>query len=233
MAYTKTTWKEHSMDTTAKLAALNNLEGLVAGATAYIDTITHSTRYYTDAQAEAVYFYSGNDGTGSLLTCETLDGYTATQIMSTGIPSGIIGIWSGSVGSIPSGWFICDGNNSTPDLRDKFVVGCGSHYAVGATGGSNTVTTMASVTIAGHALTTLETPKHTHGNITDTYSVYSTITWAHNPGGVHLDGTVTDTPTNTGSTGGGDAHTHTATWTGTASQSKLPPYYALCYMMRS
>src|SRR6185369_12127575 len=32
-------------------------------------------------------------------------------------------MWSGSIATVPSGWAFCDGNNGTPDLRDKFVVG--------------------------------------------------------------------------------------------------------------
>ena len=32
-------------------------------------------------------------------------------------------MWNSTVASIPSGWVLCDGNNSTPDLRDKFIVG--------------------------------------------------------------------------------------------------------------
>lgn len=50
--------------------------------------------------------------------------------------SGQISIWSGSIVSIPDGWFLCDGTNGTPDLRNKFVVGAGDTYAVGANGGS-------------------------------------------------------------------------------------------------
>jgi len=38
-------------------------------------------------------------------------------------PTGIICLWYGSVASIPTGWYLCDGSNSTPDLRDTFVVG--------------------------------------------------------------------------------------------------------------
>lgn len=49
---------------------------------------------------------------------------------------GAIGLWSGTVGSIPSGWYLCDGNNGTPDLTDRFVVGAGSTYSVSDTGGS-------------------------------------------------------------------------------------------------
>ena len=45
-------------------------------------------------------------------------------------------LWFGSIGSIPAGYALCDGNNGTPDLRDNFVVGAGSTYAVDATGGA-------------------------------------------------------------------------------------------------
>lgn len=48
---------------------------------------------------------------------------------------GIIAIWSGAVAEVPFGWKLCDGNNGTPDLRDKFVIGAALAYAPGATGG--------------------------------------------------------------------------------------------------
>lgn len=54
------------------------------------------------------------------------------------VPVGGIVIWSGSIASIPSGWQLCDGTNSTPDLRDRFVVGSGSAYTTGNTGGATT-----------------------------------------------------------------------------------------------
>ena len=52
------------------------------------------------------------------------------------IVEGIIVIWSGAIVDIPDGWTLCDGNNGTPDLRDRFVVGAGDTYAVDETGGS-------------------------------------------------------------------------------------------------
>ena len=52
------------------------------------------------------------------------------------IPVGGIIMWSGSIASIPTGWALCDGNNGTPNLTDRFVVGAGSVYAVDGTGGS-------------------------------------------------------------------------------------------------
>ena len=67
------------------------------------------------------------------------------------VPTGAIMMWSGSIASIPAGWALCNGAGGTPDLRDRFVVGAGSTYAVGATGGANTVT-----------LTTANLPSHSH-----------------------------------------------------------------------
>lgn len=52
------------------------------------------------------------------------------------IPAGLIALWYGTIGNIPAGWHICDGTAGTPDLRDKFIIGAGSTYAVGANGGA-------------------------------------------------------------------------------------------------
>lgn len=51
------------------------------------------------------------------------------------IPIGMIVMWSGS--NVPTGWQLCDGTNGTPNLRDRFIVGSGNSYNIGATGGSN------------------------------------------------------------------------------------------------
>ena len=45
----------------------------------------------------------------------------------------------------PSGWYLCNGQNGTPDLRDRFIVGAGNSYSHGATGGSNTATDTVSI----------------------------------------------------------------------------------------
>jgi len=51
---------------------------------------------------------------------------------------GTIILWYGSIGSIPSGWHLCNGDMGTPDLIDRFIIGAGSSYAVGDTGGVTT-----------------------------------------------------------------------------------------------
>jgi len=52
------------------------------------------------------------------------------------LPTGMILLWYGSIVSIPAGYVICDGDNGTPDLRNKFIVGAGDTYAVDAVGGN-------------------------------------------------------------------------------------------------
>jgi hypothetical protein len=53
---------------------------------------------------------------------------------ATPIPSGGILLWSGSIGSIPAGYVFCNGNNGTPDLRDRFIVGAGFDLCGGCYG---------------------------------------------------------------------------------------------------
>ena len=55
---------------------------------------------------------------------------------SSAFTTGMILLWSGSTGSIPSGFYLCNGSNGTPDLRDRFIVGAGGSYTVAQTGGS-------------------------------------------------------------------------------------------------
>jgi len=61
------------------------------------------------------------------------DGSNITNITG-GVPTGTIVMYNGDVA--PSGWALCDGQGGRPDLRDKFIVGAGSAYSRGNTGGS-------------------------------------------------------------------------------------------------
>ena len=168
----------------------------------------------------------------------------------TPLPSGAIILWSGSIGSIPAGYVLCNGSNGTPDLRDRFVVGAGSTYAVDAIGGSASYTPAGTVatTNAGTALTEAQMPKHYHQMAGPSF----TTGYPQNDGGgygTYGGGTPDDGGRQYGtwSTGGGSAsgststgtgngqeHTHTATssFTGTAA-TITPPYYALCYIMKT
>lgn len=61
----------------------------------------------------------------------------------------MIMIWSGAIVDIPAGWALCDGNNGTPDLRNKIVIGAGDTYNPGDTAATNLATNAG---IAYHAL---------------------------------------------------------------------------------
>jgi len=56
--------------------------------------------------------------------------------------TGMIIMWSGAISAIPTGWVICDGNNSTPNLTDRFVIHADADSSgtnnVGETGGAST-----------------------------------------------------------------------------------------------
>jgi microcystin-dependent protein len=163
------------------------------------------------------------------------------------IASGVITMWSGSIVSIPTGWFLCDGTNGTPDLRDRFIVGAASTYAVAATGGAATVT-----------LTQAETPSHTHGygpvntssnglhdhSINDPGHVhsYNTTVAGNSPAGAGVGSTSTSVQTSSAQAliGTISAGTHTHLYSGATnlvggseSHENRPPYLALCYIRKA
>ena len=128
------------------------------------------------------------------------------------IPIGGIILWSGSIISIPLNWSLCNGTNGTPNLTDRFIIGAGATYPVGTTGGSSLIT-----------LTNNELPSHTH-DISLNY-----ITASVSGGGDNRVTSVGGAPPSSDPAATG---TSTATGAGNAF-SILPPYYALCYIMRT
>ena len=65
------------------------------------------------------------------------------------IPKGGIIMWSGYIKCIPKGWLLCNGKNGTPDLQDKFVIGCGKNN-IGSIGGSSEIS-LTSENLAPHS----------------------------------------------------------------------------------
>jgi hypothetical protein len=90
-----------------------------------------------------------NDGIVSATTMNASSAITTTCNINTNekllekgqplIPKGTIILWSGSANAIPNGWTLCDGNNGTPNLKDRFVIGCGGSYKVNKLVGTKSV----------------------------------------------------------------------------------------------
>lgn len=135
------------------------------------------------------------------------------------IPSGVIVMWSGSIASIPSGWNLCDGSNSTPDLRNRFIVGAGSTYSVAGTGGS------ADAIVVSHTHT-LTDSGHTHGSAAGSGFI-------SNGGSERLSGGLDlafARPSTTASATTGITISSTGS---SGTNANLPPYYALAYIMKA
>jgi hypothetical protein len=214
---------------TTPFATYTDVNGLIANTNPIIlgtDGRPPSEIWLTDG-----FFYKFVLTDSSDVTIQTYDnlyGIIGTApTPATPTPAGVIVLWSGSIGSIPSGWVLCNGNNGTPDLRNRFVVGAGSTYSVDATGGSAD----AIVVSHTHTATSVVTdPGHTH-------TFTSLAGTAGSASGTRYFGQVTAIPDaagtiNTNTTGITVATTNASAGT-SGTNANLPPYYALCYIMKT
>ncbi len=89
-------------------------------------------------------------------------------------PIGTIKLWSGSPANIFSAfgpnWVLCNGQNGTPNLTDRFVIGAGNSYGSGATGGTTSYTiSVANMPVHSHGVNDgghnhyVNDPGHAHG----------------------------------------------------------------------
>ena len=216
------------------------------------------------------------------------------------MPSGGIIMWSGAENAIPTGWYLCNGSNNTPDLRDRFVIGAGSNYSVNDTGGSADAILVShshtinnhthsfsgsgsdSVSISGsgsgttgsqnrnhtHTGSTSASGNHYHGPSTEAGfdnqgngqplralyedgSPYAGTTW-NLAGGNHTHSFTTSgvnqnhehsfsfsfsgsdsVSISVSGTTGNPSNTGTSTQGSSATNANLPPYYALCFIMKA
>lgn len=172
---------------------------------------------------------------------DTLDGLSASQL---GVPTGVITMWSGSVSSVPAGWYLCDGSNGTPDLRNTFVYGASSDGEVNTTGGSANAVAVshshtgssASAGNHGHTGSTNTTGNHNHsltmrghyngrvnvgGGLSEVYGTAYTNTTGNHSHTVSID------------SAGSHSHTVTVNSAGESGTNKnLPPYMKLAYIMK-
>ena len=243
--------------------------------------ITDVTDTSEDSTLEVVVKKDGADKT---ITFPSETGTLALiSDLSSSFPSGGIIMWSGAENAIPTGWLLCNGSNSTPDLRNRFVVGAGtgSNYSVGDTGGSNDATLVSHSHGAGnygtnntgghsHSGNTNNSGNHSHGG--GNYITNTTGSHSHRWGtddNIGASGGNANPDANGGqswkaftdsagdhyhnvngnsqsegdhshsfNTNNNGSHDHSVngssdTQGSSATGANRPPYYALCYIMKS
>ena len=163
--------------------------------------------------------------------------------------AGMIMMWSGTIATIPSGWLLCDGTSGTPDLRNRFIIGANADDAgvakTNVTGSATQTGGNKDGTLGSHSHTTTSAGNHRH-----------TLRAWYDAGNNRNDGYL-DNFGNTASTAiGGEqatpqnyitqnyvgdylmgeagSHTHTISTEGSSlTNTNLPPYYALAFIMKA
>ena len=156
--------------------------------------------------------------------------FATTAFVRDIIPTGVIVMWSGTVATIPSGWLLCDGSNSTPDLRDRFIIGArqddsgvaktnvtGSLTQTGGSKDAIVVSHSHTATDSGHTHT-LSNPRQAQGGAAGGFS--------NTPAAAPAGGTVATTDS-------GTANITVSTTGSSGTNANLVPYFALAFIMKS
>ena len=178
---------------------------------------------------------------------------TATTLVGNGVvPVGGIIMWSGTIASLASSapnFKLCDGNNGTPDLRNRFVIGANADDSGNATTNIETGTYSGSnipKQSGGFKNSVLHTHEHKYafaqgdgGGISNTNNGSSGITNVTSFGGSlseleqggsddgqNLQGFTAESEEVGVNQAGGDSNSQTGC------DANLPPYFALAYIMR-
>ena len=170
-------------------------------------------------------FVLSTAGNVQIASYDNIYGILGTAPAVAPIPSGSIVLWSGSIGSIPVGWYLCDGTNGTPNLKNSFIVGAGGSVDSVLPTHSHTATSTSTVTDPGHIHTALSNGQKT-GETGGPYNAQSAV---GNNG--RADPDVSTVSAFTGVT---VATTTTTQATGVSpTNANLPPYYALAYIQKA
>tara|TARA_R110002051_G_scaffold297564_2_gene363996 strand:+ start:46425 stop:47285 length:861 start_codon:yes stop_codon:yes gene_type:complete len=172
----------------------------------------------------------GNTGT-STINWASLERVTPLiELQRAVTPVGGIIMYSGALNAMPSGWFLCDGTNGTPDLGSKFIVGydaaVSDYNAIGKQGGLEEV-----------SLTANQNGQHTHTGGTNSAGAHTHSTTGYSKNSQSVDNgggaVVADSEGNSPNTGSAGAHSHTITMNNSGqgeAHENRPPFYTLAFI---
>ena len=165
--------------------------------------------------------------TGQVLTSNGAAALPTMQTI-TSFVTGMIIMWYGTVATIPAGWYLCNGSNSTPDLRNKFVIAAdadsGGAAKTTVTGTATQSGGSADAVVVSHThVATVTDPTHSHSIPSGAQPAYG------QPGGGAPGGATSTGSASTGITVSNAVPAGSVSGT----NQNLPPYYALCYIMKS
>jgi len=256
------------IDATKIITGNTQVQTIDTGSNGHVKISTEGGERFRVSSGGQIGLSGANYGSSGQVLTSQGSGSAAAWTTVIGVPSGIIAVWSGSEGSIPSGWYLCNGSNSTPDLRNRFIVGAGSgsNYSVGNTGGSDTVTLStsqipshshttnnhshnASVSDPGHGHSvSVSDPGHQHNTSVTGAKLFPGYGGAHVPyggsggyPGTHFNMSNANTGISANASNAntsvnvsiGNQNPTTNNTGGGGSHENRPPYYALCYIMKS
>jgi hypothetical protein len=151
-----------------------------------------------------------------------------TPTWGNAFPSGGIIMWSGSIATIPSGWYLCNGSNGTPDLRNRFVIGANSDDS-----GTAKTTITGSATQTGGSKDAVVV-SHTHtatSTVTDPGHVHTV--WGDAGSGNGFDGDGARNQTTDAAVTGVTVSTSISTEGVSGTNANLVPYFALAFIMKA
>ena len=139
--------------------------------------------------------------------------------------TGMIILWYGDTSNIPGGWVLCNGQNGTPDLRDRFVIGAGNNFNPGDTGGSNSVT-LSEANLPSHRHFVVSNALGGQNRTNSNVSANNQVRKGTGAGNLYESYNLAST--------GSDAAAgrSSAVGSGTPFDNK-PNYHALCYIMKT
>ena len=156
-------------------------------------------------------------------------GGSATPTWGNAFVAGMIMMWSGTIATIPTGWYLCNGSNGTPDLRNKFIIGAyqdtsGTAYTTVTGSDTQSGGTKDAIVVSHTHTATVTDPTHSH---TFSSTLSDTIGGAGSQPGYRGSGTTTTSSSSTGIT------VSNSTTGSSGTNQNLPPYYALAFIMKA